>query len=327
MKTFWKVFIVSFIFFIIAISLGSYSYLKANEEKSDSSIDDSIVRKQYKDNEREELKKVYHSLSEAYDKSDRINIIILGMEDIRTDTIIFASFEPDTKKINVISVPRDTYIHRKGYSRAEQRKINAIYGEHGVEGVRKAVSHIFQGVPIHHYIMLDYKGVEKVVDSIGGVEVVVPFHMKYDDPTADPPLHIDLKKGKRVLNGKKALEFLRYRTGNSEENGYIDGDLGRIKAQQQFLKSFTDKVLSYRLPMVIKDGYQYVETDITLIDALNYSRKALGMKSEDISFSTLPGESKFRRYDGKLLSYYIFDSVEIKNILEETYNIEKTPND
>ena len=51
------------------------------------------------------------------------------MEDIRTDTIIFASFDPDTKKVNVISIPRDTYIHRKGYNIGEQRKINAIYGE------------------------------------------------------------------------------------------------------------------------------------------------------------------------------------------------------
>ena len=109
------------------------------------------------------------------------------------------------------------------------------------------------------------KGVENIIDSIGGVEVMVPFNMKYEDPTANPPLNIDIKEGKQVLDGEKSLEFLRYRKGNNNKEGYIDGDLGRIKAQQQFLKSFVDKALSYRLPVVIKKGFDYVKTDIKLI--------------------------------------------------------------
>lgn len=325
MKTFWKVFIVSFIFFFIAIFLGSYSYLKLNNHRIYSNIND-LRYQGGKAKGKEEVveKKNYSSLVEAFKDSNRLNIILLGMEDIRTDTIIFTSFDSQTKKVDVISIPRDTYVHRKGYDFAEQRKINAIYGDHGIEGVKKAVSYVLEGAPIHHYIMMDYEGVANIIDSIGGVEVMVPFHMKYKDPTSKPPLNIDIKEGKQVLNGKKSIEFLRYRKGNNGKGGYIDGDLGRIKAQQEFLKSFIDKALSYRLPIVIKKSFDYIKTDIKLMEGLSYSKDAIGVKSKDFSFITLPGQGELKRFNGKLLSYFIYDPFETKKLLENIYNI-KSP--
>lgn len=322
MKIFWKVFIVSFIFFAIAFSLGSYSYIKLEEEN----IDFNIGGGEYKIKKPKILEKpkTFNSLEEAVKNSNRINILILGMEDRRTDTIMLGSFDPDHKKVDVISIPRDTYVHRKGYDYAEQRKINAVYGDHGVDGVKKSVSHILEEIPIHHYIELDYEGVEAIVDSIGGVEVLVPFHMKYTDPSSNPPLNIDIKEGKQTLYGKEALDFLRYRKGDNK-TGYIDGDLGRIKAQQEFLKSFTKKALSYRLPVVVKKGFDYVETDIKLIDGLTYAKDGVGIKDSDISFITLPGEGEFKKINGKLLSYFTYDSLEIKEVLERVYKVKKTP--
>lgn len=326
MKTFWKVFIVSFIFFFIAIFSGSYFYLRTNENQIYSGI--GYVKSQegkIKDGDKHkpERIKTYTSLSEAFKDSNRINILLLGMEDVRTDTLIFASFEPTEKKVDIISIPRDTYIHRKGYDGGEQRKINAIYGDHGVKGVEKAVSYILEDVPIHHYIMVDYKGVENIIDFVGGVEVVVPFHMKYYDPTSKPPLKIDIKEGKQTLNGKKSLEFLRYRKGNNKKEGYVDGDLGRIKAQQQFLKSFINKTLSYRLPIVIKKSYDYVKTDIKLMEGLTYGTNAIGIKDEDFCFMTLPGEGEFKKINGKLLSFFTYDALETKKLLEKIYNVKK----
>ena len=344
MKTFWKVFAVSFVFFAIVTLLGSYSYMKTKgvEEDFDFTLIGGAVGNEDIAYEEEEAKKdieeiedntktpreaeSFNSLKEAFYNSKRINAVLLGMEDVRTDTIIFASFDPDTKEVNLFSVPRDTYIHRKGYDLAEQRKINAIYESHGIEGVKKAVSYLFQGAPIHFYVKIDYEGVKKIVDSIGGVEVVVPFDMKYDDPTADPPLHIDLKAGRQLLDGEKALQFIRYRKGNTKKQGYIDGDLGRIKDQQEFIKSFINKAISYRLPVVIKNGYPYVETDIGLFEALYYGGKALGIKMEDIKFETLPGRAEFRRYGGTLLSYYIANLKETRRILEEIYNVKPPKN-
>jgi len=342
MKIFWKVFAVSFVFFAIITLLGSYSYMKTKgrEEDLDFTIiggeaEDENIREEEAENDYEEYEnnneeakepESFSSLEEAFYNSKRINVMVLGMEDVRTDTIIFASFDPDSKEVNLFSVPRDTYIPRKGYDLAEQRKINAIYESHGIEGVKKAVSYLFQGAPIHFYVKIDYEGVKKIVDSIGGVEVVVPFNMKYDDPTADPPLHINLKAGRQLLDGDKALQFIRYRKGNSKKQGYIDGDLGRIKAQQEFIKAFIDKALSYRLPTVIKNGYPYVETDISLFEALYYGSKALGIKMDHIRLDILPGRAEFRRYGGRLLSYYIANLKETKKVLENIYNVKPPEN-
>ncbi len=85
---------------------------------------------------------------------------------------------------------------------------------------------------------MDYRIVKEYVNLIGGVEVYVPMDMKYSDPVADPPLYIDLKQGRQVLDGgDKALQFLRFR------KGYADQDLGRIKAQQQFVAAAIEKKL------------------------------------------------------------------------------------
>ena len=327
MKTFIKVFIASFICFAIALFIGSYSYVKDNNIVLENSlgagysekmkISNTIIKKlETKPKEVE----IYSTLNEAIEKSNRINFLIIGMEDIRSDTIIFASFCPDSKKMNLLNIPRDTYIHRKGYNQAEQRKINSVYGDHGILGVKKSVSHILEGVPIHHYVMLDYKGVEKIVDNIGGVEVDIPFNMNYKDPYSKPPLNIDIPSGKQVLDGKRALDFLRYRKGNKSGGGYLDGDLGRIKAQQQFIQSFIGKA-SDNMLTVLRSGFNHVKTDVNLIDSLNYGRKALGMTNDDFEMQTLPGEAEFKKVGKKVLSYFTFNKAETKKVLEIIYNV------
>lgn len=327
MRTFWKIFLVSFISFFIAFFLGSYTYVRESKHRMNSKIVKVEDEDKDKDDEKSHrpLKRVkrYTSLAEAFEKSDRVNIAILGMEESRSDTIMVASFSPSTKKVDVIFIPRDTYIHRRGYDGAEQRKINSIYAEHGVAGVKKAISHVLGKAPIHHSVIVDYEGVIKIIDSIGGVEIMVPFDMRYSDPTSRPPLDIDIKKGKQTLDGKNSLDFLRYRRGNGNNIGYADGDLGRIRAQQQFLASFVGKIFSYRLPIVIKNSFNYVKTDITLREALSYGKDAVGMKKDNFSFFTLPGEAEFRRYEGKLLSYYVHNPEEVQKILSDIYAIKK----
>lgn len=314
MKRFIKIFFISIICFSIAIVLGSYSYLKKDDMGIEKQIGGSLVVTKAKEIES------YDNLKEARERSNRKNILILGMEDVRTDTIILASFCPDGKKVDLINIPRDTYIHRKGYNDPTQRKINSIYQDHGVKGVKKTISYILEDIPIHHYIILNYKGVENIVDKLGGVEVEVPFHMKYEDPTAKPPVKIDIEAGKQILDGKKSLEFLRYRKGNN--NGYADGDLGRIRAQQEFIKSFIDKS-SENMLTVITNGFSHVKTDISLIDSIAYGRKAMGMTKEDFNLYTLPGKSEFKKVNKRILSYYTYDKGETLKTIEEIYKIKK----
>ena len=326
MKTFLKVFIVSLLCFFIAFYIGAQSYIKDNDIKLEDNIGFGFAENINLPNailSKLETKPVeikeHSTLEEAYDKSSRVNFLILGMEDTRTDTIIFASMCPDTKKIDLMSIPRDTYIHRKGYNAGEQRKINSVYYSHGIEGVKKTVSHILDGAPIHHYIMVEYEGVEKIVDMIGGVGVDVPFHMKYKDLSANPPLNIDIPKGKQILDGKNSLNFIRYRKGNNRM-GYIDGDLGRIRAQHEFLKAFASKSLDNLISIVTK-GFGYVKTDVKIFDALSYGRNILGIKDGDINYIILPGKDDLREINRKIFSYFIYNDREIKKVLKEIYNV------
>lgn len=325
MKTFLKIFIVSFFILIIGIYSGGLFYTEKNHIDFNGDIGfgfyeekvlNSLVTK-VESNKLEE----YTSLEEAFSLSNRINIMILGMEDLRTDTIIFASLCPDSKSINLISIPRDTYIHRKGKDSGQLRKINSVYQDNGLKGLETTISHILEDVPIHHYIELDYEGVINIVDSIGGVEVDVPFHMKYLDTSSKPVLDINIPQGLQNLDGKQVLDFLRYRKGNNKL-GYIDGDIGRIKSQQSFLKSFAKKVLKNPFT-IISNGIQYINTDISFFQGINYGRKVIGINSEDVLFETLPGMSELRDVNKKIYSYFIHDEKKVKSRLEEIYNVTK----
>lgn len=320
MKTFLKVFILSFFCFFAAYSLGSFAYLKENNVKLEEDIgfgfyEDVNIGKRIltKLEKLPKEPKTYFTLEEAMENSSIVNFLVLGMDGERSDTIMVVSLDPDAKKINLISVPRDTYIHRKGYDAAEQRKINSVYQVHGIEGVKKTISYLLEDMPIDHYIILDYAGVEKLVDLVGGVEVDVPFKMEYEDETSI----IDIPAGKQVLDGKNALDFIRYR------KGYLDGDLGRLKAQQEFLTSFATKGLKNITTMVTK-GIEYVRTDVTLLESLHYGRSLLGMDKDDLKFIIMPGKASFKDINRKVLSYYIHNPKEGKKILEEIYNVQDT---
>lgn len=326
MKTFLKVFIASFLFFFAAFYIGANVYIQQNNEKLEGNIgigfaeninvpETIISRLEVAPKEPEE----FSSLEEAFLNSNRINFLILGMEDTRSDTIILASFCQDSKRFDLIAIPRDTYVHRKGYNDGEKRKLNSVYFDHGVDGVKKTVAYVLPDIPIHHHVMIDYDAVENIVDLIGGVEIDVPFHMKYKDPSSKPPLDIDIQAGNQILDGKQSLDFIRYRKGNNRI-GYRDGDLGRIKAQQQFLKAFASKAMDNAVTVITR-GLKYVDTDVRFLDALSYGRNVIGISGEDIEFRLLPGKPDFREVNRRIYSYYIYNDREIKSMLEEIYNV------
>ena len=89
------------------------------------------------------------------------------------------------------------------------------------------------------------------------------------------------------------------------------------------LKSLFSKSLSFKLPLVIKTSYEQVKTDIRLSDALALGRIAFGIKDENINFNTLPGVATFKLINGKNLSYYIYDEIETKKLIENMYGVIK----
>ncbi|WZL71564.1 LCP family protein [Clostridiaceae bacterium 35-E11] len=301
MKKFLKVLMVSFICFVIVMSTGTYIFIN------------SVSRGQsYNDEESEKQKNLPK-------KEERVNVLVVGVDakdaqntnGARTDTMMLATFDPDTKDVDIISIPRDSRVVIRGHKGKD--KINHAHAYGGIELSMKAVKD-FLGVPVHYYVKIDYEGLGKVVDDIGGVEIDVPMDMQYYDPYADPPLRINLKKGKQVLDSNKAMQFVRFR------KGYQDQDLGRINAQHTFLMALANKLLQpqtiINLPKLVKTFNTYVDTDMPVSTMLNYALQARKIKLENIHMITVPGEPKL--ING--IWYYIPNENEIKNMINNIFN-------
>lgn len=216
--------------------------------------------------------------------SDTLNVLVLGMEDVRSDMLMVASYNPKKNDLNIISVPRDSYVDNN-YKDGPLHKINSLYGypntKDGVKRVAQEVSRIL-GIPINQYVMIDYDAVRNIVDAIGGVEVDIPFNMYYDDPYAKPPLHIYFKKGPTTVMGDQAVEYLRWRQ-NSDGSRSEEGDIGRVKRQQDFVIRAIQKSLQpSKIQHVIKAIFKNVETSLKLTDILNLATHAIDMEKDDI---------------------------------------------
>ncbi|WP_312043128.1 LCP family protein, partial [Anaerotignum sp.] len=124
---------------------------------------------------------------------------------------------------------------------------------------------------------------------------------------------IDLKKGDQHLDGDKAEQLVRFRH-------YSDGDVDRIKVQQIFLKALAEKVLSTEtilknLPDLISVMYKYIETDISMADALKYVNYVDKINMSNISMETLPGAGQ---YVGKI-SYFIYDVEATREMVDRIF--------
>lgn len=308
MKYFLKVFFTSLICFILIIASGIYVYSEKNVEATDIF---KIIAGDEQENPNDT------PLEKAIVKKGRINILLLGLEHERTDTIMVASYDTKTKEVDIISIPRDTYCERDGFVNNANNKINSVYTVKGIEGIEEMVKSI-TGITVDKYVTIDYDGVRAAVDAVDGVEVDVPFRMRYTDPYSDPPLHIDIAKGKQVIYGDTAMEFLRFRKTNYRGySGYPEGDLGRIDAQQGFVKSAVKKALSFKLPKVISEVYPYTGTDFSIAEATSLAVSSIGMSTDNITFHVLPGRTQNRNG----LSFYVSDQEDVLTLIYEIYDI------
>ncbi|MDR2610205.1 MAG: LCP family protein [Clostridiales Family XIII bacterium] len=213
----------------------------------------------------------------------RVNILLLGnTNEGLSDTIMLASFDPDVQQLDLISIPRDTYYERPGYA-ASFLKINAVFHE-GPMATAEAVHEILLGIPINYYAVIEYDGIRNIVDAMDGVPMNVKQPMHY---TARD-IRIDIDPGEQVLDGEHAVQFLRFRMG------YASGDVGRVEAQQQFLKNAAKKALDSNIPKTASTIIDNVDSDINLRAMLYISSKVSGMSESNIKSFILPGT-----YDNK----------------------------
>lgn len=300
-RTFFKTFFISIIVFSVIWSGFIYkTIIKAEGE--------GVEEDSFKEN----------FISRLLDGKDDIVFLLLGIDakDVnkskgdRTDTMMLCKVDKSTGDISILSIPRDTKTRIRG--RKNEEKINHAHAYGGPELAVKAVKDLL-GTDLEYYVRVDYNIVREYVNLIDGVEIDVPMDMKYSDPTADPPLYINLKKGYQTLYGDEALQFLRFR------KGYADQDLGRIKAQQQFMQVLIDKTLRpaniVNIPQMIKTYYDNVDTNIPLDVIMKFAMKAKVFSSDRIEMATLPGDGKY--ING--VSYFIPEKEECDELVKRMF--------
>ncbi|HLF69560.1 MAG TPA: LCP family protein, partial [Actinomycetota bacterium] len=141
----------------------------------------------------------------------------------RSDTIMLLHVDPDKEKVVMVSFPRDLRIRHPNGSLG---RINAIY-QQGPSAMVQAVK-TYTGLPIHHYVEVNFEGFKNIVDTVGGVDVF------FERSIREPDSGLNVRKGCVHLVGDQALAFVRVRK--------IDSDFGRIARQQLFLRLMMDKV-------------------------------------------------------------------------------------
>ena len=182
------------------------------------------------------------------EEDQRINILLLGMGGTGhpggslTDTIMVFSFQPETGQLGLISIPRDLYAPIPGHVSAKLNSAHAT-GEQEKTGngptLAKTTVGNLLGIPIHYFVRIDFAGFTKLVNAVGGVDVVVekaisdPF---FPDNKLEGYEPFYLKAGPTHMDGTLALKFARSRETTS--------DFDRSRRQQLLLKALKDKVLS-----------------------------------------------------------------------------------
>ncbi len=247
------------------------------------------------------------------DNRDPVTVLIAGLhpDGPLTDFIMVAKYNPKTGKINALSIPRDTKVVG-----TIDGKINSAYAKgKNIEKLKDKVKEV-TSLKVDYYVILDTATVRKMVDAIGGIPMDVPINMYYDDE--EQGLHINLKKGYQVLDGKKAEQFVRFRK-NNDGTGYLLGDVDRVKAQHAFIKAAIDQVLKpstlLKLPDLISLGFQTVKTDMKLTEILSYVDDVKKFDKENLRIESLPGGGDY--IDN--ISYFIHDPVATKKLVEEMF--------
>jgi LCP family protein required for cell wall assembly len=258
--------------------------------------------------------------------TDNMYTFLLAGKDnvaLNTDIIMVVSFNTSTGEIAVMQIPRDTLIRMNG-SRA---KINTVYAAYylnaysnkaddpvkaGMEGLRDELQKNLS-IKIDYYAFFLLDGFKNIIDIIGGVDVDVPFDMRYSDPEQN--LYINLSKGLQTLDGEKSEQFVRFR------KAYVQGDIGRVNAQKIFftalIKQLKTKITLTKIPQLTSEVIKNVKTTLSVTDCVYFGKNALAMDMNNITMFTIPGDG----YNAPSLSYYVIRRADTLALINKFFNV------
>lgn len=256
----------------------------------------------------------------------RTNFLVLGVdnEEVLTDVIMACSYISTTGEINILSVPRDTYVSFSGQDLTDLRKINSgapwymkinsVYPftkSDGLGTLESTVENLL-GIKFDYYVKVNLDAFTYIVDSVGGIYFDVPSGgLYYSDPTQN--LKIALKGGYQLLDGEAAEGLVRYRS-------YAQADIQRVAVQQEFIKEFITQVVSKEtfldnVGTLAMSFIKYVETDFNVADLPKYLTSFSNIDLNNINTSTVPGDAGYIDE----LSYYIHNEKLLQEIVEDYF--------
>lgn len=250
-----------------------------------------------------------HSLRSRINSGQPAHVLLLGMDarpgekTARTDTIILASIDRKIGRAVLLSIPRDTRIADYG----PLRKINLVNQIKGPEATCKEVEKLL-GVEVNHYVLTNFQGFQNLIDLLGGIDLEVEFNLY------SPSTQTSLVRGQRHLNGKQTLLYARYR-------GTVDADIGRTARQQKVMLAIYRQFMRVetipKLPQMIQEVRQNVQTNITAGDLLYLARLITTIEEQNIITQTLPGNHWVDPYTGG--SFWVVDQQVARSILPSLY--------
>ncbi len=259
---------------------------------------------------------------------DRVNILVLGIDEsaerstwgsFRTDTMLLLTIDFNSNKVDMVSIPRDSYVkiaNSKGellYEGEQIRygKINSAFSSGG--GAQKngfgysmgTVSYLLGGLPIHYYIGFNMTVVKEVVDAMGGVDYDVDVEVNMNGRQLLP--------GVQHLNGQAVLDYARQRKGSS--------DIARIDRQQRILTEILKKLKQTgqiaALPDIYKALEQNIETNLNFKQISALALLALRMDMSALSRHTVAGGA----LNIDSISYWGLHAVKLEKLIKEIFGV------
>jgi len=232
-----------------------------------------------------------------------------------SDAMLLIRFDPTTKKVAVLSIPRDSRVNIQGVGTT---KINFANYVGGASLSAQTVSQVLGDIPIDRYIRFNVSGFGKLVDALGGVDVYVPKKMKYQDDSQH--LYINLNAGQQKLDGSKAIQYMRYRHDDL-------GDIGRVQRQQAFFRAFIEQKLKpesvtkfSEILAIVKDN---IDTNLSVEEVLALAGYTSKIDRQSIQMHMAPGRfSNSGEFDS--LSYWILDNRKLEKLMSQTFGVMKS---
>lgn len=243
---------------------------------------------------------------------ERTNVLLIGYSAddpghdgaTLTDSIMVLSLDNDEPKGYMLSVPRDLYVSIPEYGQA---KVNEAFQAGGSERLEETIQNNF-GIPIHYYVLVDYKAVRDTVNALGGITVDI----KSGDPRGifDPNFKkeeggpLKLKNGLSELDGQTALRLTRARGATFGSYGFPRSDFNRTENQRKVLNAIKEKinwkfVLDPRVNSKFFDAVaENVETDIKIGEVLTLYRLYNRVPNGDMRSVSLHDLDKVNYYTG-----------------------------